>query len=981
MLRQNKSLVVKAVIFLLLLVMGMAFLLRSHNNEPPGYEQREPEPTPASIIGEEEPEYPPRREPIGSYIGVFECECPQINHDKLTQLAPPRRREDIVQVAAFHLVYGSILLLETDGTLWAWGNNHSGQLGDGTMIGRSAPVQVLDSVIYVSPDGFYAIREDNSLWGWGVKLDDDQADWPDIVPVAPRRLMDDVHAIFRDTNRDFVLRTDGSLWALNTDRRLQSAWAMRSVPSAETDAVHIMSSVVEMHHSQHHVMALLCNGSLWGIRGNETFHVMDEVANVFLPDAYEWAGNHGNIFVIQTDGSLWSVQPNLVSFQHVINHMFDDVATVNRFNGADFILLNDGTLWAMGRNTSGRLGDGSRNQRNEPVRIKNNVAYIHQAHGDATFAITTDGSLWAWGSGITGLAEIGIISPGQLSPLHILDNIKAIYPAWNVNLALDYEGNLWAFGGHMGAFGALPVHIKSSVARVYNRSGTYVIDTNNSLWRWENRPIDEGILFLQLLDSVSDFHVSGSETFAILSDGSIWGWGYNWDGSIGIGTFNHRSSPVNISYSFSYTTGGMPVSLGYATVEATTIIALDAPFIHMAGDSIFFVDSANQLWSWGMNWNNQLGHETMSTDEWVSIPPGFVLDGITYVLSDGSGTLALRTDGSLWTWGREHSALPQWFMGDIQALYSDFENYFALGTDGNLWQWERFASNPQVRLENVRSFYLVNRTYFAIKNDGSLWSWGHNPMGILGDGSPADAGMFMWGGWGENWEDINPVQILEDVSVFHTEGNSAFAIQTNGNLWAWGDNSHGQLGNGTRTSQFYPVFIMDGVESIATGGLTSFAVRVGGGLWAWGYNAQGQFGNGTNISSLRPMHIMDAPRLLRKEDGSVFMIDANDSLWVWGVGYESVPVQKLTHVADIFMDVNGDVYVIQTDGTLLVFEVNGEGQIFVMDNVAAFSINWGIYLAITTDGNVWGWGGNWSGILGDHGQWIAREELVLVFGN
>jgi len=248
----------------------------------------------------------------------------------------------------------------------------------------------------------------------------------------------------------------------------------------------------------------------------------------------------------------------------------------------------------------------------------------------------------------------------------------------------------------------------------------------------------------------------------------------------------------------------------------------------------------------------------------------------------------------------------------------------------------------------------------------------------LGSGSLLDASV--WSTPAINWFNINPVQILEDVAIFHTEGSSAFAIQTNGNLWAWGDNSHGQLGDGTRISRSTPVFIMDGVESIITGDLTSFAKRVDGRLWVWGYNAAGQFGDGTYISRLRPMRTNFTPHMLRMEAGSVFVIAEHDSLWTWGVGYESLPTHKLNNVAEIYIDTNGDLYVLQTNGVLWVFEGSTGEQILIMNDVQAFSIYWGVYLVITISGDVWGWGGNWSGILGDHESWITQDEPVLVFG-
>jgi len=985
MLRQNKSLITKAVIFLLILVGGIAFLLRNRNNddyEPATEEVVEvvetPAPPPTEIY---ESVYPPRREPITSHAGVFECNCPQINHSFLDELAPARRRLDAVQVAKIHTNYSSNFLLETDGTLWAWGSNMNGQLGDGTMINRPAPVQILDSVIYVSPDGFYAIRYDNSLWGWGLELDETLVEWANVRPVKPRWLMDDVHAIFRDANRDFVIRTDGSLWALAADRRAHSAWAMRQVPGAEADAVHLLDSVVDVQFTQHHILAKQCNGTLWAIRGDTVIHVMDEVSAIYLAHAYEWgSSNAGLTLVTQSDGSLWRLR---FSYEHTFTHIMDDVATVDRFNGADFILQNDGALWAMGTNTSGRLGDGTRLQRSDPVYIMGSVASIHQAWGDSTFAITEDGSLWAWGSIASPVG--GVVGPGQMYPMHIMDNVMSVYPDWSVNFAIDTENNLWAWGDHSGIFGSYPMLIEESIARVYNREGRiYILDMEDSLWAWESTWVlgyRIGSPFTHILSDVVDFYLSSTGTFAVLADGSTWSWGANWDGSVGDGTFARRNRPVDISYAFSYFPGLSPSALGHTDVREFELPTRDIPFIYTIGDSVFYVDAYRNLWSWGANWSYQLGHDLEPTHQWGASPPGFVMDEVVYVFSDDGDTYALRTDGSLWAWGQTHDAVPAQFLESIKALYSDFDDHFALGTDGILWQWARFTANPTPIMEGVRSFYMHNRSYFVIKDDNTLWSWGINPMGILGDGSPESvAGGFVWGISNINWTDFNPVQILENVAFFYLEANSAFALQADGNLWAWGDNSHGQLGDGTRIARNTPVHIMDGVENVFISGLTNFATRVDGGLWVWGLNAIGQFGDNTNISRMRPVRVMDAPGDIFVEAGTIFAIDQRFDLWVWGAGYGYPPVLKMSDVAKTMIDTTGELYILQRNGSLWIYEQDRMAPELVIQDIVSFNFHWGVYFVITTGGEVWGWGSNWQGQLGDTESWVDRADAVLVIG-
>jgi len=991
MLRHNKSLITKAILFLLILIAGIVFLINNRERDVDVYDPQDvyatPQPVPTPLEYLYEPEYPLTRQPITSPAGLFECSCPRDNENMIQELALRRYSQDRVQVYGIYSLEQNMLLLETDGTLWSWGNNTNGQIGDGSMVQSSAPIQILDSVIYVSPNGNFAIRDDNSLWGWGLVFDETQQEWPHVRPVKPMWLMDDVHAVFNSDYRDFVLRTDGSLWALDDDRRMQAFWDMRTVPDAESDAVHILGSVVDVYHAQHFSIALQCNGRLWAIRGTETSHMMDEVTDVYLPHMFYGTGHPGNILLRQTDSSLWSVRPTLGRSPHIFDHLMDNVASVNRFGGTDFILQNDGTLWAMGSNTSGRLGDGTRIYRHEPIQIKEDVIYVNQSWGDTVFAITSDGSLWGWGSNAHG--QMGYIRTNrdQLYPVLILDNARAIYQDFNTAFAIDYDDNLWVWGGNAGVMGHAPMLVKESISQVYlMNDDIYVLDKSGGLWVWEIRFGEDMSehTFEHVLGNVSYVIVNDSRFLmnAIQTDGSIWAWGNNWEGMVGDGTTTHRNRHVNITYAFSYIVGNVPLPLGLNTVDTTPVTTQALPTIVTNGDSTFYIDANNHLWAWGANWNYQLGHDYEPAHLWGPSPPGFVMDEVIYVHSDGGDTYALRSDGSLWAWGREHGRTPIQFMQSITAFYADFENYFALGVDGTLWQWERFTASPIIILEGVRSFYLDNRVFFALMEDDSLMSWGLNPMGVLGDGSEeTTAGGPIWFTSTIDWDEIEPVRILENVSSFYLDGFSAFAIQTDGNLWAWGNNTHGQLGDGTRISRNVPVNIMDGVKTVIPSQLSTFAIRATGDLWAWGYNAMGQLGDRTQISRLRPTRIMRAPRLLAIEMGTTFAILEDNRFFAWGMGFDPSPLQQLANASSFYVDtVTGEIYILLQNGNLQVFHEGRFTQVDTAYGVATLFIRWGTYYIVLENGDVWGWGSNWNGQLGEGELWITRDDMVLVFG-
>jgi len=135
----------------------------------------------------------------------------------------------------------------------------------------------------------------------------------------------------------------------------------------------------------------------------------------------------------------------------------------------------------------------------------------------------------------------------------------------------------------------------------------------------------------------------------------------------------------------------------------------------------------------------------------------------------------------------------------------------AIRTDGSLWEWGRVVIQengmtedrlmPMKIMENVASVSAGLNATMAVKPDGSLWAWGINNAGQLGDGTAENR--------------YNPVKIMDDVTAVSIGSGGAWgvdrmhtvAIKTDGSLWGWGSNMYGQLGDGTTENRYYPVRI------------------------------------------------------------------------------------------------------------------------------------------------------------------------------
>ena len=181
--------------------------------------------------------------------------------------------------------------------------------------------------------------------------------------------------------------------------------------------------------------------------------------------------------------------------------------------GHSLVILDDGSLWAWGGNSFGRLGDGTTIDRHTPVHIMDDVAAV-SAGSFHTLAITTDGSLWAWGGNWDGQLGDGTTT-ARRTPVHIMDDVVAVSAGSWHTLAITTDGSLWAWGRNWdGQLG----------------DGT-TIDRHTPV---------------HIMDDVVAVSAGGSYTLAITTGGSLWAWGSNEFDQLGGGTTIARHTPMNI---------------------------------------------------------------------------------------------------------------------------------------------------------------------------------------------------------------------------------------------------------------------------------------------------------------------------------------------------------------------------------------------------------------------------------------------------
>ena len=343
-------------------------------------------------------------------------------------------------------------------------------------------------------------------------------------------------------------------------------------------------------------------------------------------------------------------------------------------------------------------------------------------------------------------------------------------------------------------------------------------------------------------------------TCALTTGGGAKCWGYNFYGQIGDGTYSDRHTPVDVT----------ALSSGVAAISAGT-------FHNCA------LTTGGGVKCWGNNGYGELGDGKVAANSSTPVDVTTLSSGVAAISAGLSHTCALTNAAGVKCWGRNQSGE----VGDgttterdnpvdvagltsgVAAISTGGEHTCALTTGGGVKCWGN-NSNGQVgdgttterdtpvAVTGLTSGVVAisaSRTHTcALTTGGGVKCWGNNGAGQLGDGTTTerDTPVAVTG--------LTSGVVAIDAGYTHT-----CALTSSGGVKCWGNNSDGQLGDGTTTERDTPVAVTglaSGVASISAGGTHTCALTTGGGVKCWGNNSDGQLGDGTTTSRSTPVNVI-----------------------------------------------------------------------------------------------------------------------------
>ncbi|MES2598452.1 MAG: S8 family serine peptidase [Verrucomicrobiota bacterium] len=597
-----------------------------------------------------------------------------------------------------------VMVVNVDGTVWTWGRNERGQLGDGTQADRFTPVQVTgftDAVMAACGSRFsVAMKSDGTVWQWGHRIGRPETTLPNLAPVQVPGLTNGSY-ITAGYQTAYAVLKNGEMWW----------WGVFDGDETQTGYPAASEPPVLYNELSDMVAVSAGNGFAIGVDG--------------IGRLFSWGRNDM--------GQLGTGVPYSKSRPQEVPGMGEDgVGAMATGRESSVVLLSSGELLTWGRNQRGELGGGRLDESLLPIQVPgiSGVALARAGRTPAAAVKLHTGSWLAWGfAGAGPLSQL----PAAFTAANGFVDLQG---AWNRNFVVAQKvgGTLvsWGQDNTWGEFGNGMTGLPSSGLAPGPTNPVTVQNVTGAI----SFSVSPGTHAPAPGSPEWPYEIS-QHCLAVNADGTVRAWGRNHRGQLGDGTTVTRTKPVVV-----------PGLSGVVMVAA-------------GGAHSLALRNDGSVWAWGANHYAQLGDGTLASRSSPVRVAG--LTEVVQIRSGGEANAALRANGSVWVWGLGGGItspvangptvlVPTQVPGlpPLRRIEVNGDVVMGLDAQGNVWGWSLYAgllgrfsnssvnSSTPARVEGISQIIDLSigvGGVLAVRADGTLWAWGNGDNGLLGDGS------------------------------------------------------------------------------------------------------------------------------------------------------------------------------------------------------------------------------------------------------
>ncbi len=902
----------------------------------------------------------------------------------------PLQPVPMVAAGAYHS-----LVLKQEGTIWGWGSNVVGQLGDNSITERHVPVQTsgLTNGLFVDAGDYHsvAVRTNGTVWAWGTNPSGqlgDNTTTPEKIPVQSVGLSNAV-AVAGGYGHCAALKSDGTVWTWGANSFGQlgnSNTTERWTPGIISG----ISNAVSIAVSSYTTTILKQDGTVWatgqnaqGQLGNGTSNQPNspvQVTNLSMVASIACGVNYA--MALRQDGSVWSWGYNG-------SGQLGDGTTNTRYAPVQVLGLSnivsiacgsfhsaameaDGTLWMWGLNSDGQLGDGTTNNQVVPQRIAGISGIVSLSGGlSHTVALKADGSVWTWGLNANGQLGNGSttnsLTPLQLTNINCgnplrLTTLATLRPVLISNECHYFISGLGGTTPYSWAItsNALPngLVLNTNTGEI---SGTPTVITNA---RFRVRITSADTQTVQKDFSLSITAPLSIGTGSILPSGTV-GAPYNaamtLTGSAAPYIFSVVSNSLPAGLNLDASTGsitGVPSTAGVfgfrvrlsggdaqvverdfqITIYSPMAFLTRSPLVHgrvgVPYTTTLTATGGVPPYSWAITSN--------------ALPPGLILteDGsIT-----GTPTQTLVSTFRVRAMSADNLLIEKEFnlligtRGTYRPLAVGSDDGVSLNTNGTVWTWQ-VLDYPPVQIGGISNAISVamipgsfGRQAIAVLQNGTVSGWQFSP----------------------SWTPTNAYTASRILGLSNViDAVPGLAVKADGTLSTWGYRPYG-LGDGNITDTATNVPGITNIVMVARGEDHALALKSDGTVWSWGKNDYGQLGLGNYVNTNTPQLVLGLTNVVAIAAGlnhSVALLD-DGTVWAWG-----------------------DNFTAQLGEETSLQQRPVPGQIRQLTQIVAIAGGSHNTYAVKNDGVLWGCGDNHSGEISADGALIQVDPIPIMGGN